>query len=154
MVDIIANSLEQVLDNSAGQISQTSRFALTATDLGALLRIDIDVYSIEVHSKEIQDYTTDMTAITSIISTIDSYNLNTSDLRSIVSTSYADSPTERQKQIFELLNAAWENDRKVAVGRSVTSSDQERFQSLMKPSVHDTQRNVGSADEKPPAYKA
>ena len=80
-----------------------------------------------------------MTAITSIVSTVNPNGLTLSDIRGVVSMSYGNSPIETQQNIFNLVKSAWENDRKVAVGQSLTSVDHERTSSLFVPSKYEQQ---------------
>jgi hypothetical protein len=137
VTDIIGNALDVVLGAAAGQVSQQYTYALVATDLGALLRTDVDLYSFEVRSKGLQNHAKNMTAITSIISTINPQALTVSDLRGIVSLSYGGSPEDQQKQIFELVKAARDNDRKIATGAVLSEADHANFRSLLQPSYYE-----------------
>ena len=145
MTDIIQNALNVVLGASSGQISQNNVYALVATDLGALLRIDVDVYSFEVQSQGLQNHAKNMTAITSIVSTINPNALTLSDLRGVVSLSYGNSDDAKQKEIFELVRSAWENDRKMAIGQTLALSDHQSYQSLLKPSDYERQMRTRNA---------
>lgn len=139
VTDLISNALNVVLGSSSGQISQSYTYALIATDLGALLRIDVDVYSFEVYSQGLQSHAKNMTAITSLVSTVNPNGLTLSDIRGVVSMSYGGSPIETQQNIFNLVKSAWENDRKVSVGQALTSADHERYSSLLVPSKYEQQ---------------
>jgi hypothetical protein len=154
VTDIIGNALDVVLGSSAGSISSSYTYALVATDLGALLRIDVDIYSFELKSKGLQNHAKNMTAITSIISTINPQTLTVGDLRGIVSLSYGGSPEERQKAIFEIVKAAWDNDRKISLGNVLTEEDHTNYRSLMRPSEYEARaatRTFGalSIEDKP-----
>jgi hypothetical protein len=138
VTDLIGNALDIVLGSSAGSISSSYTYALVASDLGALLRIDVDIYSFELKSKGLQNYAKNMTAITSIISTINPQTLTVGDLRGIVSLSFGNSPEERQKAIFEIVKAAWDNDRKISLGGVLNDEDHSNFRSLMRPSEYET----------------
>lgn len=118
VTDIISSAMDVVLGASSGQVSSQYTYALIATSLGALLRIDVDIYSFELRSKGLQEKAKNMTAVTSIISTVDATSLTLGDIRGIVSLSFGGSPEDRQKAIFEVVKAAWENDRKFGLGYS------------------------------------
>ena len=139
MTDIIGNALNVVLGSSSGQISQSYTYALVATELGALLRIDVDVYSFEVTSQSLQTHAKNMTAITSLVSTVNPNGLTLSDIRGAVSMSYSSSSIEIQQSIFNIVKFAWENDRKVSGGQLLTSADIEKFSSLFVPSKYEQQ---------------
>lgn len=124
VTDILQGCLNTVLGES-GQISNSYANALIATDLGALLRIDIDVYSFKINSEGLRAHAANMTAITSIVSTINPTSLSANNLRDIVWTSYSNSTEARQKQILELVQAAWENDCKQSVSQNLTTQQGE-----------------------------
>ncbi|KAK3398180.1 hypothetical protein B0T20DRAFT_478947 [Sordaria brevicollis] len=152
VTDIISNALIIVLGASSGQVSQNNTYALIATELGALLRIDIDVYSFALRSQSLPQ---NMTAITCIISSIDHSKMTVNDLRSIVSMTFGSSPLERQKAIFDVILAAWSeagrNDgRKGLSTMSLNGHDgiidgglslerRQRVQALFEPSVYEEQ---------------
>ncbi|QIX01688.1 hypothetical protein AMS68_007205 [Peltaster fructicola] len=137
VTDIISSAMDVVLGASSGQVSSQYTYALIATDLGALLRIDVDIYSFELKSSGLQARAKNMTAVTSLISTVNPQNLTLSDLRGIVSLSYGGSPEDRQKAIFELVKAAWENDRKISLGGALDEEDHANFRSLIIPSEYE-----------------
>lgn len=152
MTDIITNSLNIVLGASSGQVSQNYTYALIATELGALLRIDIDVYSFELRS---QGLPKNMTAITCIVSSIDNSKLTVNDLRSIVSMTFGSSPLERQKAIYDVIVAAWSemgpnggkhgpstmalNGHDGIIDGGLSPEGRQRVQALFKPSVYEEQ---------------
>lgn len=156
MTDIIGSALNVVLGASAGQVSQNYTYALIATELGALLRIDIDIYSFELRSKGLQEKAKNMTAITSIVSSIDSKDLTVNDLRSIVSMTFGSSPLDRQKAIYDVIMAAWTEantnggrpktttngaalgGQDVAIDVGLSPESRQRVQSLFVPSVYES----------------
>ena len=111
VINILGSALKVVLGSGAGQISQSYTYALIATDLGALLRIDIDIYSFSIVSKGLQEHAKDMTAVSSLVSSIDASGLTKNDLRGIVSLSYGNSSLDTQKDIYNVIEQAWENTK-------------------------------------------
>ncbi|CAK1355984.1 hypothetical protein CB0940_00351 [Cercospora beticola] len=138
LTDIIANALSTVLNDSA-QVSSKHFYALIATSSGALLRVDIDIHSYNLRSKRLQQYAENVVTFTSIISTIDMTYLTLADLKSIVSTTYTSSPEERQKAIFDLVKAAWENDLKLNGGGDLDDAERDRSRALIRPSEYEKQ---------------
>ncbi|GIZ41015.1 hypothetical protein CKM354_000433200 [Cercospora kikuchii] len=138
LTDIIANALSNALNDSA-EVSSKHTYALIATSSGALLRVDIDIHSYNLRSKGLQQYAKNMVAITSIISTIDMTSLTLADLKSIVLTTYSSSTEERQKAIFEMAKAAWENDLKFNGGGDLNDEGRDKFRALIRPSEYEKQ---------------
>ena len=97
------------------------------------------MYSFEIKSKGLQNHAKTMTAITSIVSTVDGTKLRLSDIRGVVSMSYGSSTPEKQKEIFDLVTQAWEMDRKISMGQSVLSIDHESFASKLGDSDYERQ---------------
>ncbi|CCC06917.1 hypothetical protein SMACR_00941 [Sordaria macrospora] len=153
VTDIIGSALNVVLGASSGQVSQNYTYALVATELGALLRIDIDIYSFELRSQGLQNKAKNMTAITSIVSSIDNSKMTVNDLRSIVSMSFGSSPLERQKAIYDVILAAWAESSSnggrpgastmalsghdAIIDGGLSPEGRQRVQALFKPSVYE-----------------
>lgn len=123
---------------SAGQISQTHSYTLIATEIGALLRFDVDVYSFEVKSKGLQNRVKNMTAITALISSVNPTMLTQSDIRAIVSMSYSKSDPQKQREIFDCVHEAWSMDQRYASeGRRPTAAELQSFQMMNRDSAVD-----------------
>ncbi|KAK0727456.1 hypothetical protein B0T26DRAFT_765421 [Lasiosphaeria miniovina] len=140
VTDILSSALNVVLGSSSGQVSQNYTYALIATELGALLRIDIDVYSFELRSQGLQSKAKNMTAITSLVSSVDITKLQLNDLRAIVSMTFGNSPLERQQQIYSVILAAYKEAVKPGVaeaGGVLPSDAQERVKALFVPSQYE-----------------
>jgi hypothetical protein len=137
VVDLIADGLNVVLGESAGQITSSYTYGLVATDLGGLLRLDVDIYNFALESQGLQTKIQNMTAVSALVSSIDSTKLTAADLRAIVSVTYGSSTVQVQQQILDLVMAAWTNDNKVAnTGEKLTDTDLAGYRSKIVPSKY------------------
>ncbi|UPK94369.1 hypothetical protein LCI18_005304 [Fusarium solani-melongenae] len=139
VTDILASALNVVLGSSSGQVSQNYTYALICTELGAVLRIDIDIYSFELRSQGLQSKAKNMTAITSLVSSIKLNNLTPNDLRAIVSMSYGSSSLERQQAIYDVIWKAHQesNDPKAQESGQLSPEAQQRVKALFRPSEYE-----------------
>ncbi|KAI6085940.1 hypothetical protein F4821DRAFT_239452 [Hypoxylon rubiginosum] len=140
VTDIIRHGLKVVLGSSIGQISSEHTYAIIATELGALLRIDTDVYNFETTSEKLMTTAKNVTAITAVISSVDGSKLTASDIRALVSLTYSASPIQKQSDILKLVMAAWEEDRKGnfdSTSLGLSGEALERFRSHFVPSEYE-----------------
>lgn len=136
VTDLIQNGLNLVLGESTGQTSSAYAYALVATQLGGFLRIDVDIYNFALESQGLQTKIQNMTAISSIVSSVKPDSLTAGDIRSIVSVSYGGSSAETQKAILTAVMEAWNLDKKSQAG-TLTDDDIAHFQTLLVPSKYD-----------------
>ncbi|KAI4862470.1 hypothetical protein F4820DRAFT_22918 [Hypoxylon rubiginosum] len=140
VTDIIRNGLKIVLGSTSGQIASEHTYAIIATELGALLRIDTDVYNFETTSEKLTKTAKSVTAVTAVISSVDASKLTASDIRAIVSLTYSASSIQKQSDILKLVMSAWEEDRKGnldSAGLSLSGEALERFRSHIVPSEYE-----------------
>lgn len=97
---IVSDALNTVLGESSGQTSSENTYALIATDIGALLRLDVDVWNFETSTTRLQRTAKTVTAITLLISSVDITKLQKHDIRALVSLKYSDSDIATQTSIF------------------------------------------------------
>ena len=113
------------------------------------MRIDVDIYSFEITSQGLQTHAKNMTAITSVVSSVKPQGITLGDIRAIVSLSYGSSPLDVQQTIFDLVKAAWENDRRGIAGTVLSPADVKGVQGLFVPSKYEErikqQRGLRSA---------
>ena len=134
VTDIIKEGLNIVLGESSGSITSQNTYALIATDIGALMRIDIDIYNFETSTTRLQTTAKRVTALTMLISSVKLESLSANDIRAVVSLKYSSSPAELQQEILNLVIAAWKNDQ--GKGPSAEAGLSE-FLSLLKPSQYE-----------------
>ena len=151
VINILGSALKVVLGSGAGQISQSYTYALIATDLGALLRIDIDIYSFSIVSKGLQEHAKDMTAVSSLVSSIDASGLTKNDLRGIVSLSYGNSSLDTQKDIYNVIEQAWENTKAAQEGKTLPNDALSQIKALFVPSKYEVDMKRRNASLKGPA---
>jgi hypothetical protein len=145
VTDLIRNGLNVVLGQSAGQTSSSYTYALVATELGAFLRVDIDVYNFSLESQGLQTKVQNMTAISSLVSSVDPNSLTAGDIRAIVSVTFGGSETgeegasslDVQKEILQVVLSAWEMDRKKANDEVVTEEDLAAHRALFRQSHYE-----------------
>lgn len=135
VVDIVKEGLNIVLGESSGQISSENTYALIATDIGALMRIDIDIYNFETTTTRLQTTAKRVTAVTMLISSVKLDSLSLNDIRAIVSLKYSSSPQSRQMEILELVTAAYKNDSSNATW---TLEEFKSFRALFKNSEYES----------------
>ncbi|KAI1761296.1 hypothetical protein GGR53DRAFT_506084 [Hypoxylon sp. FL1150] len=145
VTDIIRHGLKVVLGSSFGQISSEHTYAIIATELGALMRIDTDVYNFQTTSVTLTKTAKNVTAITAVISSVDCSKLTASDIRALVSLTYSASSVEKQTDILNLVIAAWKEDRQGnldSTGLGLSGDALERFRSHFVPSVYERKSSV------------
>ena len=143
VTDIIKEGLNIVLGESSGSIASQNTYALIATDIGSLMRIDTDIYNFETSTTRLQTTAKRVTAITMLISSVKLDSLSANDIRAVVSLKYSSSPAQRQQEILNLVMAAWKSDQ----GKGPSpEADLAEFRSLLKPSQYEQAaiRNSGS----------
>lgn len=145
VTDLIRNGMNVVLGQSAGQISSSYTYALIATELGAFLRIDVDVYNFALESQGLQTKVQNMTSISSLVSSVDPNSLTAGDIRAIVSVTFGGAETgeegvsnlDVQREILAVVLSAWEFDRKKANDEVVTEEDLAAHRALFRPSHYE-----------------
>jgi hypothetical protein len=145
VTDLIRNGLNVVLGQSAGQISSSYTYALIATELGAFLRIDVDVYNFALESQGLQSKVQNMTSISSLVSSVDPNSLTPGDIRAIVSVTFGGAETgeggvnnlDVQKEILAVVLSAWDMDKKKANDGEVSEEDLAAHRALFRPSHYE-----------------
>jgi hypothetical protein len=144
VTDLIQNALNVVLGQSAGQIGSEYTYALIATELGAFLRVDVDVYNFALQPQGLQNKVQNMTSISTLVSSVDPNSLTMGDIRAIVSVTFGSSEKEDgvsnldvQKEILAVVLSAWELDRKKVNDGTITEDDLTAHRALFRPSHYE-----------------
>lgn len=138
---IVAQGLKAILGEYAGQIAMETTYALIATDLAALLRIDVDTYNFQTTTAiGLQSTINCVTAVTMVISSVDVQSMTPNDLRAVVSLNYSSSSMEVQKQILAALIAAYNEEKKGRAG-NLSGDSLLEYRKLFVPSVYEAELN-------------
>ncbi|KAI9651380.1 hypothetical protein NHQ30_001422 [Ciborinia camelliae] len=137
VTNIVAEGLKAILGESAGQIATETTYALVATELAALLRIDVDTYNFQTTTAiGLQNTINNVTAVTMVISSVDVQSMTLNDLRAVVSLKYSSSTEAKQQQILQALIAAFTQEKKGTSG-NLTGDALLEYQKVFVPSIYE-----------------